>query len=73
MSARAFRGGGICRHSSAFLNFVPRIGRALRDSLTSGEEFRLDPLIKEFHMPFADVSRQSPRYVVSLIDTGLSW
>lgn len=69
--ARAFRGVGICSYSSAVLNFVPRIAGAFYYALMNGDDSRLDMLMREFYIPFAELRDKARGYAVSLIKTGL--
>ena len=68
--AEAYLSIGVNTYSSAVFNFVPELANQFYKSLRTGENEKVELIIKEFFIPFIRLRNKKKGYAVSLIKAG---
>ena len=69
--AKAYLAAGVTTYSSAVYNFVPEQALQFYAALRSGDEARVDDLLKSFYYPLIDLRNRKRGYPVSIVKAGL--
>lgn len=67
MQARAYASIGIPAYSSAVHAFAPEIAKAFFTALHTGDQSRVDDLLRHFYQPFVELRDRRAGYAVSLV------
>jgi 5-dehydro-4-deoxyglucarate dehydratase len=67
IQARAYAAVGVPAYSSAVHAFAPEIAGAFFTALRDGDHGTTEKLLRDFHVPFAELRDRAPGYAVSLV------
>ncbi|MEU6085518.1 5-dehydro-4-deoxyglucarate dehydratase [Streptomyces sp. NPDC047085] len=67
LQARAYAAVGVPAYSSAVHAFAPEIAGAFFTALRDGDHGTTEKLLRDFHVPFAELRDRAPGYAVSLV------